>query len=866
MSSGSSDDDDDDDDDKDFLAFLAPSPSKSQQPSNSKDATSTKRMTIQRDRQATLFNRSSMEMHRKTRLAMTSGETQGSLQFVVSRNKLLRLPPSKDGDVDALAARAVRTTLYRRFECLQPNRQEDDAPYLDAICQGMTVSLVKALPKGYERGGWRCHALIEQKECLHPNKAHGRCCAKCHSPKPINLKPAFTYIRLLLPGMRQQRREYVRMIKECDSELCRCEVAEQEANAKIGDFDDRIEQGLVQVEDEEVELTMDVDLIQKGVWQRGNARTLLPMLLSRKDDLHSRLRSARAEVAIMIQCTYELAVVHVQKIVRRFLVRCRLNLIKQTMNEFARLCVALEIQRLARGKLAKNLLGRLRQYRDCLMATKIQSIARMRKAVLERRRLWDIYFIQLQHQKATVIQSMARGYAAKMEHRRLTELRRIYIEKQQTDRISFMERNAATLVQSVYRRHLGKIKCKNRRIEMSLHSRLLMYLERYAIDGCMWTFVKSINGDYLRFERTIKNVIEREEKMAKTFVEKVVKARDEDHSSAWNKFHSLKEDQQNWPVKSKLALADAKKDHIESSRDDVCRKMNQQKRDSTVQIYENALSGKKRAPTNIKRKHPPMSRGSSQDNKRDDNLYRREANICSLRLRGSYTRFDIPNGLDDTIARFIRAVSLRYECDSQDSNLSSSSVRQVETKRLEYADELIHAFHKKGFVFIRQLLPFQHMRSALHTMAVDKDFILLSHALLTILQRMDRGNYLARNYLMTKCNSFLDTQESNSVIKVSTGDIRANKNLDIINLLGECGAAGCGEEFDDEIPAGLFEARNSNRNVPPPLPKFPLLQSYNKKKDKSSWAVKCTQKVIESNETKHPAYQNYRRGQLLANT
>jgi len=63
-----------------------------------------------------------------------------------------------------------------------------------------------------------------------------------------------------------------------------------------------------------------------------------------------------------------------------------------------------------------------------------------------------------------------------------------------------------------------------------------MYLERYVVDGCLFSFVKSINDDYLRYERTIKHTIEREEKMAMSFVEKVVNARDSDHSSAWERY------------------------------------------------------------------------------------------------------------------------------------------------------------------------------------------------------------------------------------------------------------------------------------------------------------------------------------------
>lgn len=882
----SSSSDDDNEGCNDSLAFTASSclsPSKSHESNKNANAI-TKRMTIQRDRQATLFNRATMEMHRTTRLAMNSGETQGSLQFIVRRNKLLHIPPSTGSDSHTSA---VRTTLYRRFETLDPDRQEDDGPYLNAVKEGMAVKLVKALPKGYERGGWRCHALVGEKECMHPNKAHEKCCSKCHTKKP-NLKPAYAHLRLLLPGMRQQRREYVRMIKEYDSELCRCEAAEQMANDKIAIFDDKLDKDLVQTEDEEVELTMDVDLIQKGVWQRGNARSLLPMLFDRKNDLNTRLRTARAEIAIMVQCAYELAVVHAQKIVRRYLTRCRLNSVRKAKDEFAKFCAALEIQRIARGKLAKNLLAQLRQLRYCFMATKIQSIARMRQAVMERKRLWSIYFLQLQNEKATVIQSFARACAAKSKRRRLAELRRLYLEEQEKDRVATTRSNAATLIQSVYRRRLDQVKCKNRRIEMSLHGRLLMYLERFAIDGCMWTFVKSINDDYLRFERTITNVIDREEKMAKTFVEKVVKARDEEHSSAWNNYHSLKEDSRfitQSQVMTKLTLAEdegiRRKSSKRSSEGDGRRKMNDQTRDSMdsmAQIYKNALSGRNRGPS--RRIEMPRRSGQAQNHKRsqvvnskrNDCIYRREAKQLSAlehahaRLRGQYLRFDIPNGLDDTIARFITAVAMRYDSglatkSHLEGNISSSSVRQDEKKRLEYADELIHALHEKGVVFIRQLLPIQHMTSILRDLMVTKDFLLLSHAMVTVLQRMNSGNHLTRSYLLAKCTSFLDTQ--------SNPDTRAaeiNENLDIVNFLGECGAAGCGEEFDDEIPRRLFDAEKTSRSRSVPQLPSNLLLETNTKKDKSNWTVKFTQKVINDNETKHPAYTNYRRGQLLTNS
>jgi len=63
-----------------------------------------------------------------------------------------------------------------------------------------------------------------------------------------------------------------------------------------------------------------------------------------------------------------------------------------------------------------------------------------------------------------------------------------------------------------------------------------MYLERYVVDGCLFSFVKSINDDYQRYERTIRHTIEREETMAMSFVQQVINTRDNDHSSAWERY------------------------------------------------------------------------------------------------------------------------------------------------------------------------------------------------------------------------------------------------------------------------------------------------------------------------------------------
>ena len=218
----------------------------------SDEAKSSKRNAIQRDRHTTINHPMMMEMHRRARLKMKNGEIEGTLKFVVPKKNLLHLPPSgAESERDSTASKkevvvsaaAARKTLFRRIESIHPSRKEDDGSYFKAIANGSEVTLIIPLPHGYERGGWRCHALIpgmqpktsssantswEKEECLHPNESDNEHCMKCKYPKP-KLKPEFLYLRLLQPGLREQRNEYLRIIKECDFELERWDSAEKEA-------------------------------------------------------------------------------------------------------------------------------------------------------------------------------------------------------------------------------------------------------------------------------------------------------------------------------------------------------------------------------------------------------------------------------------------------------------------------------------------------------------------------------------------------------------------------------------------------------------------------------------------------------------
>jgi len=204
------------------------------------------------------------------------------------------------------------------------------------------------------------------------------------------------------------------------------------------------------------------------------------------------------------------------------------------------------------------------------------------------------------------------------------------------------------------------------------------------------------------------------------------------------------------------------------------------KGNSMVQIYAKSLSGKGRMPASTSKRQVPLSTAKHQRHpvskraEKHDKL-RREANTLSSlehakkRLRGNYLRFDIPNSLDDTIARFITSVALRYNDDSPgdyfiEGQLSSAygnvQVKKKKQKSLD-SDELIHSLHEKGIIFIRQILPLPHMYSVFRMLNVEEEFIHLAHALLLMLQKMHGGKQLSRRYLMTQCHMVLSLRVDN---------------------------------------------------------------------------------------------------------
>jgi len=849
--------------------------------------TSTRLSRTAQNRQTSIQHPMMADAIRKLRLGMKTNEVKGRLKFTVPKSSVLKLPPSNGESSRDVAA--VKVTLCRRFEDLHPSRKEDDTTYLDAVENDKEVLIISALPPNWESGGWRCHAKIESTtndqvisvECLHPNRPQDKTCTKCTSPRP-NIKSAFAYLRLLAPAIRKQRKEYERIIHSCDTELCRCEATERDATQ-------RIEEGN---EDDEETLMMDVDLVSSGVFQRIDACSLLPMLSERKEKLNKRLVSARVELSIMIQSTYELACIHAQRVARRFLVRCRLDDIRRQVYEMARESAALEIQRIIRSKLACIEAERRRTLRDHRMATKLQSVVRMRFAIKERQRLYSIYIIQLRHRSATIIQSLYRCHASKVKAQLLAEEKKRQKEEEEKALVASIEKDSAIIIQKHARRLLTIEIVKNRKIELGLHQRLLMYLERYVVDGCLFSFVKSINDDYQRYERTIRHTIEREETMAMSFVQQVINTRDNDHSSAWERY---KNDSVGDTIQHTKKLT--------INRSGQNPRISNKQHDSAIQIYgrpsKQQSSSKKNETNKVKSRgdmfERPKAKTSPSESHSDvphtiDTTIVEENQPGQIivdspskfdRLRGQYLRFDIPNSLDDTVSNFLTAVTLRVNFDPGESSIhnscfqfqSAAAKKEQQQKCAAFVEPLLQRLHAKGIIFIRQLLPAENLASTLLDLGCSSEFIQLSISMLNVLSQIHGGNHLNRKQLMSKCRNLLDTQQQlRDLNGESDGDEDTKADRDNFNLasfLGECGSASA-EDFDDtDNPGGLWKSTTADTPTQEACvqpPSRTILSSHNlagSSRSSSSWVSKYTERVISQNETTNPALGMYRSGKLL---
>ena len=112
------------------------------------------------------------------------------------------------------------------------------------------------------------------------------------------------------------------------------------------------------------------------------------------------------------------------------------------------------------------------------MATVMQSYTRRMFAVKERRKRWARHLQILRNDSAIEIQRVYRGHMGLVRAQVLAEAKRQRLEAEEIARIKSLEHNCAVVIQKHVRGFQAKASCRDKRIEMCLHERLLMYTGR----------------------------------------------------------------------------------------------------------------------------------------------------------------------------------------------------------------------------------------------------------------------------------------------------------------------------------------------------------------------------------------------------
>lgn len=125
------------------------------------------------------------------------------------------------------------------------------------------------------------------------------------------------------------------------------------------------------------------------------------------------------------------------------------------------------------------------------MATVMQSYVRRIFAEKERRKRWARHLQILRNDSATEIQRVYRGHMCKVQAQVLTEEKRQRLEAEEKAKIKSRKHDCAVVIQKHARRIQARTSCRDKRIEMRLHERLLMYTGRKRLAFVLLSFANT---------------------------------------------------------------------------------------------------------------------------------------------------------------------------------------------------------------------------------------------------------------------------------------------------------------------------------------------------------------------------------------
>ena len=370
--------------------------------------------------------------------------------------------------------------------------------------------------------------------------------------------------------------------------------------------------------------------------------------------------------------------------------------------------------------------------------------------------------------------------------------------------------SSAVRIQCIARVWLARQIASQKRVELTLSSRLLHLLKKLRHDGNLHSMLSEINADYRHYDRELKEIEVREDETASTFIGKVFKERRREYDEAWREYH-------------------AASDCGGLDRND-CGGLdrNDESTPDRLRMY-NPVPRKSPPNTSL----PPFVDSSLNQNFSTKWEFDRmeELDLAGLshtashQFSGTSILYDIPQLLDDTLARLFNAVAIRSMVPLSLSKRTEAEPRadafdcylnlppglekaSIEAEAKSQAKPVIEQFKQMGFVYISDAMPRTNLLSLLESQAIitlpSPPFISHCNDVLTYLEKAHAVNTSTKGSLRSLVSEFIESRQ---------GIVNVEREVPTAKGASEKRAVEFyGPKDDDSLPSGLFDEASSERD------------------------------------------------------
>ena len=257
------------------------------------------------------------------------------------------------------------------------------------------------------------------------------------------------------------------------------------------------------------------------------------LILKRVIALRREVQKAREELNKIGKFAGDSAAIPIQKVFRGHLGRLRVVEKRRTFFRDRQIRMAGKIQRVWRGFIVrKKYWERFLQAQNVKRQEAAVEVQRIFRGWMARQlfvRLEAEFRARREHNKAVKIQAWFRGTRG----RKIASIKR-KVQMQEDVKEDYLE--STVQIQRFIRGWLGRKKVVARKVEVKLNKRVKKLAYDYISKGSFWEFLGAVNNDYQRYN----DQRQREEDLAATFINQVLRRREEEQKASWDAWNNQK--------------------------------------------------------------------------------------------------------------------------------------------------------------------------------------------------------------------------------------------------------------------------------------------------------------------------------------